>query len=179
MKKNIGTKLCLYPMPVAVIGSVIQNKINYALAAHFGIVSHHHILVSLAKNHYSNIGIRENKALTINFIDEDMLIAANQTGFVSRKEHDKSNMFTYRLGETGMPIIDEAPLTIECSVIDIYEIDGFDNFICEIKAVYVEDKYLTDNQIDYQKFKPVLFEFPTYQYLLTGKVLGKCISFKK
>lgn len=69
MKKNIGTKLCLYPMPVAVIGSVIQNKINYALAAHFGIVSHHHILVNLAKNHYSNIGIRENKALTINFID--------------------------------------------------------------------------------------------------------------
>ena len=34
-----------------------------------------------------------------NFIDEDMLIAANQTGFVSRKEHDKSNMFTYRLAK--------------------------------------------------------------------------------
>lgn len=108
-----------------------------------------------------------------------MLIAANQTGFVSGKDQDKSNMFTYRLGETGMPIIDEAPLTIECSVIDIFEIDGFDNFICESKAVYVEDKYLTDNQIDYQKFKPVLLEFPTYQYLLTGKVLGKCMSFKK
>ena len=26
--------------------------------------------------------------------------------------------------------------------------------------------------------KPVLFEFPTYEYLKTGDVLGKCLSFK-
>ena len=27
--------------------------------------------------------------------------------------------------------------------------------------------------------KPVLFEFPTYRYLRTGDVIGKCLSFKK
>lgn len=26
---------------------------------------------------------------------------------------------------------------------------------------------------------PVLFEFATYEYLKTGEVLGKCLSFKK
>ena len=26
--------------------------------------------------------------------------------------------------------------------------------------------------------KPMLFEFPTYEYLKTGDILGKCLSFK-
>lgn len=33
-------------------------------------------------------------------------------------------------------------------------------------------------KINYQTLKPVLFEFPTYEYLKTGSVLGKCQSFK-
>ena len=31
---------------------------------------------------------------------------------------------------------------------------------------------------DYTAIKPVLFEFPNYQYLRTGDVIGKCLSFK-
>ena len=33
-------------------------------------------------------------------------------------------------------------------------------------------------KINYNTLKPVLFEFPTYHYLKTGDVLGKCLSFK-
>ena len=34
-------------------------------------------------------------------------------------------------------------------------------------------------RVDYDTLKPVLFEFPTYSYLGTGEVLGKCLSFQK
>lgn len=34
-------------------------------------------------------------------------------------------------------------------------------------------------KLDYGTLRPVLFEFPTYQYLKTGEVIGKCLSFKK
>ncbi len=34
-------------------------------------------------------------------------------------------------------------------------------------------------KIDYRSLKPVLFEFPTYQYLRTGEVIGKCLSFNQ
>ncbi len=33
-------------------------------------------------------------------------------------------------------------------------------------------------RITVDTLKPVLFEFPTYEYLKTGDVLGKCLSFK-
>lgn len=37
----------------------------------------------------------------------------------------------------------------------------------------------TQDKPDYNTLKPVLFQFPTYKYLKTGDVLGKCLSFKK
>ncbi len=30
---------------------------------------------------------------------------------------------------------------------------------------------------DYRSLKPVLFEKPTYEYLRTGDVIGKCMSY--
>lgn len=88
-------------------------------------------------------------------------------------------MFSTFEGETGMPLINDAPVSIECRVIDKYEINGFDNFILDIASVYVDEQYLSNKTINYKKLEPVLFEFPTYEYLTTGKVLGKCLTLKK
>ena len=41
-----------------------------------------------------------------------------------------------------------------------------------------ELKRTTRDEPDYNKLKPVLFQFPSYEYLATGEVLGKCLSFK-
>ena len=32
------------------------------------------------------------------------------------------------------------------------------------------------DKIDYRKFKPALFQFPTYEYLETGEILGGCMK---
>ena len=75
-------------------------------------------------------------------------------------------------------MISQAPVVMECSVEDIYETKGFENFICTIDATYAEESVLNeDGKIDYHTLKPVLFEMPTYEYLLTGEVIGKCMSF--
>ena len=31
MQKNIGSKLALYPMPLLVIGSIVENRVNWVL----------------------------------------------------------------------------------------------------------------------------------------------------
>lgn len=62
---------------------------------------------------------------------------------------------------------------------DIYNSKGFESFICTIDSTLVEESCLDEaGKIDYRKLKPILFEFPTYEYLQTGEVLGKCLSFK-
>jgi len=180
MKKNIGAQLALYPMPVTVIGAMNGDKATWTLVAHVGIIGHDRLLVSLAAPHFINGRIKETKTLSINIVDEGILPEADYAGSVSGAKTDKSGLFAYEPGEAGAPIIEKAPLSIECAVEDIYETKGFESFICSIKGTYVEEKHLNDaGKIDYRSLKPVLFEFPTYEYLKTGEVLGKCLSFKK
>ena len=121
----------------------------------------------------------ENKSLSINLIDERMLEKADYVGCVSGKKVDKSEVFDYEIGELRTPIITEAPVSIECRVEDIYETFGFENFILVLVHTFVSDKVLNEKKkIDYQKLKPVLFEFPTYQYLKTGEIIKPCMFTK-
>ena len=180
MKKNIGTNLALYPTPLVVVGTMVDGKPNYTLVGHLGIIGHDRIMISLANTHYSNQGIKETHSLSVNLVSEDMLKKADYVGCVSGYKADKSAVFSYHTAQTGSPIIEESPLVMECIVDDIYKTDGFDSFICKIFAVYVEESILNkDEKIDYGVLKPVLFEMPTYQYIRTGEIIGKCMQMNK
>lgn len=181
MKKNIGSVLALYPMPLTVIGSEGEDgKINWMLAGHVGIIGHDKIMVSMHKAHFSNRGIRANKILSVNLVDENLLPAADYVGSVSALKVDKSSVFAWHRENNGAPVIEEAPLSMVCRVVDNYETETFDNFICTIESTLVAEDALTpQGKIDYGRLKPVLFEMPTYSYLKTGEVIGKCLDFAK
>lgn len=180
MKKKIGNALALYPTPLVVVGTMVNGKPNWLLVGHLGILGHDHVMVSLAAAHYTNLGIRATKKLSINIVDESMLALADRSGCISGHKEDKSELFAYSLDDAGVPMIDQAPITMVCSVEDIYETKGFESFICTIDATYAQENVLNaDGKIDYRLLKPVLFEMPTYEYLRTGDVIGKCMSFGK
>ena len=157
MKKNIGSLMALYPTPVTVIGAMNGAKPTWTLVAHVGIIG-------------QDVYKRQ----------EDMLPAVDVAGSVSGANGDKSDLFAYELSESGIPMIQQAPLNMACTVVDVYPTKGFESFICTIEATYVEEEHLNaQGKPDYNTLKPVLFQFPTYEYLKTGAVIGKCLSFKK
>ena len=175
MKKNIGAALALYPAPVVVIGAMKDGRPTWTLAAHAGIMAHSHLMVSLVKSHYINKGIRESKRLSFNIVDESWLGKADRMGVISGNKEDKSTSFAFSVGENGTPLIDDARVSIECEVDGNYELENFDSFICRILSTYADESILNaDGKIDYHVFKPVLFEFPTYEYFVTGDAVGKC-----
>lgn len=179
MKKNLGSLLALYPTPVTVIGAMNGEKPTWTLVAHVGIIGHDRLLVSLAAPHFINDCIKKDQKFSINLVNEEMLPKVDYVGSVSGHKVDKSDVFDYELGASQTPIIQEAPLSIECTVQDVYPTPNFESFICSIDNTYVDEKYLDEKgKIDYNILKPILFEFPTYQYLKTGEVVGKCLSFK-
>lgn len=180
MKKNIGNALALYPTPLVVVGAMVNGKPNWLLVGHLGIIGHDHVMVSLASAHYTNKGIKESKKLSINIVDEALLPKADRSGCISGGKEDKSNLFDYVVDDADVPMITQAPVTMICSVEDIYETKGFESFICTIDATYAEENVLTEQgKLNYRALKPVLFEMPTYEYLRTGEVIGKCTSFGK
>lgn len=176
-KQNIGSLLALYPKPMTVVGAEVEGKVNWLVVGHTGIIGHDRILLSMSKSHYTNQGIRKSKKLSVSLVSLEMLPKADYVGSVSGASVDKSEVFEYHIGENGTPVIDISPLTIECNVVDIYETEGFDNFICSVVNTYVSPDVLGDNgKPDYTRLKPVLFDFPTYSYLATGEVIGKCLQ---
>ena len=176
-KKNLGKLLALYPKPMTVVGTKVEGKVNWLVVGHTGVIGHDRVLVSMSKQHYSNQGIKQSKKLSINLVSREMLPKADYVGSVSGETVDKSGVFAYHIGENGTPVIDVSPLTMECNVVDIYETEGFDNFICTVVNTYATPDVLDHNgKLDYTRLKPVLFEFPTYSYLATGEVIGKCLN---
>lgn len=179
-KKNIGNVLALYPKPMPVVGAEVEGKVNWLVVGHTGIIGHDRVLVSMSKSHYTNQGIRKSKKLSINLVSREMLPQADYVGSVSGASVNKSGVFKYHWGENGSPVIDASPLTMECNVEDIFETEGFDNFICSIANTYAAPEVLdSEGKLDYTQLKPVLFEFPTYSYIATGEIIGKCRNLDK
>lgn len=179
-KKNIGSVLALYPKPMTVVGAEVEGKVNWLVVGHTGIIGHDRVLVSMSKSHYTNQGIRKSKKLSINLVSREMLPQADYVGSVSGASVNKSGVFKYHWGENGTPVIDASPLTMECNVEDIFETEGFDNFICSIANTYAAPEVLdSEGKLDYTQLKPVLFEFPTYSYIATGEIIGKCRNLDK
>ena len=179
-KKNIGNVLALYLKPMTVVGAEVEGKVNWLVVGHTGIIGHDRVLVSMSKSHYTNQGIRKSKKLSINLVSREMLPQADYVGSVSGASVNKSGVFKYHWGENGSPVIDASPLTMECNVEDIFETEGFDNFICSIANTYAAPEVLdSEGKLDYTQLKPVLFEFPTYSYIATGEIIGKCRNLDK
>ena len=69
MSKIKFNKLPLvYPIPSVLIGTVINDKPNFATIGNCGIISLNPavIYISMEKNHYTNKDIRENQVLVVN-----------------------------------------------------------------------------------------------------------------
>ena len=85
-------------------------------------------------------------------------------------------------GTFGNALTAEAPKPVfgaaiagECGMDGSYEPEHFDHFICRILATHVDGTMLNEKgRIDCHTFKPVLFEFPTYAYFMTGEKAGDC-----
>ncbi|MCT4564522.1 MAG: flavin reductase family protein [Maledivibacter sp.] len=176
MKKNLGSVVGLYPTPVAIIGTEIEGKVNWMNVAHLGIWGMDKMLLSIAKGHYTNTGLKENKTVSVNMVDKGMLAEADYVGMVSGKKVDKSDVFEYFNGELkGAPLIHKSPIAMECEIVEVYETETYDHCIVKPVNTYADEEVLSDDgKIDYEKAKPILFEMHKRQYLSTGNAVAKC-----
>lgn len=178
MQKDIGSVMGLYPTPVTVVGLFTEEKkVNFLTIAHVGVVDHGHLLVSVDKAHeVSDKGIKMHGELSVSLINQSMLVAADYCGIAKGAVTDKSGVFKYHINELQYaPIIDEAPVSMACKVIDSIEVGNFTNYILKPIHTYVQEECLNERgKIDYEKADPVLFEFQSAQYLTTGKAIGRC-----
>lgn len=174
--KNIGSVVGLYPTPDTVIGTVQDGRINWMNVAHVGVWGFDRVTLSIGKPHYSSRVLRVGASLSVNLVDEAMLVKADYVGLVSGEKVDKSDVFPVFHGQLpGAPLIENAPVAMECVIEEIYETKTHFNCVARPVNTYVRDDVLSENgKIDFEKIHPILFEMRQNRYLRSGDAVGRC-----
>lgn len=183
VKIKIEPDTYLYPMPVVLIGANVKGKPNFMPLAWINIVENNPptICISSHQNHYTNIGINENKTYSVNFPSVDMVEITDYCGMSSGKNIDKSELFEVFYGDLKTaPMINECQLNLECNVVQKIDTKkGHDLFIGEIVNVYVEDKILKEDIPDITKLQPLIYATKDRTYWKLGELVGKAWNIGK
>ena len=146
------------PMPTTLVGATVEGEPNFITIAHVGIMELGSVSLGMAKVHYTNAGIKENKTFSTNIPSAAMVKEIDYCGLVSGKHVDKAQLFhLFRGNLKTAPMVAECPISIECKLIKVVDFPNHDVFIGEIVTTYAEDAVLTDGLVDYSNVRPLLF----------------------
>jgi flavin reductase (DIM6/NTAB) family NADH-FMN oxidoreductase RutF len=165
----------LYPMPMVLVGSVVEGKANFMAAAWVSRVNFKPPLMLIALGpHHTNKGIEANKTFSINIPDVSLMEKTDYCGLVSGGKTDKSELFEVFYGELAhAPLIKECPVSMSCTLFEAVKLPFDVLYIGEPKEVFTEERYMTDNQLDIKKINPFTLSMPDNHYWSVGEKLGK------
>ena len=173
-KTNLGSKVFMYPYPIVLFGSVVQNKPNYSLVGNVGTMAlgPATLYVSSHKSHYTNIGVRENKTFSVNFPSTDLVTESDYCGLATGHKEDKSKVFNTFFGNIKTaPLIVECPINISCSVIKEFFVGGMEVFIGQVEETFVNEDLITESRRpDAIAVDPILYTADLNYYKLGEKI---------
>lgn len=179
MRKNLGAKAILYPMPVLIIGSYDENGTPDAMNAAWGGISEEtQISICVSDTHKTAANIIARKAFTVSIADAENVVAADYVGIVSgNKEPDKIKKVGWtavKSEKVDAPIFNELPLALECKLIS-YDKESC-RLVGEIINVCADERILTDGKVDLSKFSPITYDTVNHAYLTLGEKVGNAFS---
>jgi flavin reductase (DIM6/NTAB) family NADH-FMN oxidoreductase RutF len=168
----------VYPMPMVLVGALVDGKPNFMAAAWVNRVNYKPAQMMIALGpHHTNLGIEKNRAYSINIPDVALLEKTDYCGIVSGKKTDKSKLFDVFTGSLpGAPLIRECPLSIACRLNQAVKL-AFDTlYIGDVVEVFTEERFLTDGKPDVKKIKPFTLSMPDSRYWAVGETVGRAWS---
>jgi len=184
-KITIGPQTLIYPMPVLLIGSNVDDKPNFMTVAWGGIANGEPPMISVAirRTRHTLKGIRQNRTFSVNIPSADMVREADYCGIASGSTINKVEVCRFNVfhGELkNAPLIEQCPINLECTVINILDLGSHALVVGRIEETHVSEACLTDGKPDVNKIKPMSYIMsPATRYQALGEVLAKAFSVGK
>lgn len=168
----------LYPLP-AVLVTVADGKgqDNIFTVAWAGTICTNPPMVSISvrPERYSYSMIQETGEFVINLTTESLTYVVDYCGVKSGKEVDKFEKLELTKEKATFvkaPLLQEAPVSIECRVEEVKHLGSHDLFLARVLAVHAEEAYMDEKQrFDLAKAQPLAYSHGEYFGL--GEKLGK------
>lgn len=160
-----------FPMPVTIVGSTVDGKPNFMAVSWISMVSYnpYKVAITLDKSRKTSEGIKSTGYFSVNIPDISLLDETDFCGIYSGHKFDKSQVFDVFYGENKeIPLIENCPVSWECKLVRITEIEDSEMFIGEITNAYSEEKYILNDKIDLSKINSFLYDENHHTYFETG-----------
>jgi flavin reductase (DIM6/NTAB) family NADH-FMN oxidoreductase RutF len=167
------------PMPVSLVGALVDGKPNFLTVAWLSRVNFDPPMVAVAINagHHTVRGILENKTFSVCLPSPALVEKTDYCGIVSGVRADKTNVFTVFYGDLQTaPMASECALCAECLLAQTIELPSNLLLIGNVAAVHADESVLTDGKFDPQRVEPLLLTMPDNRYRSLGEVVGKAWS---
>jgi len=168
----------LYPLPAVMVSTADKaGNSNILTIAWTGTVCTNPPMayISVRPERYSYHMIRESGEFVINLTTKKLARATDYCGVRSGKDVDKWKECHLTKGTTSTlkyaPVIEEAPVNIECKVKSIQELGSHHMFLAEVTAVQVDESYM-DAKGKFDLNRTGLIAYSHGEYLDLGKKLG-------
>ena len=166
----------LFPVPPVMVTCGTQEKPNVLTVAWTGIINSEPPMtyISVRPSRYSHKLISDQKEFVINIANLPLAKACDFCGVRSGKNTDKFKEMQLELEpcqKVGVPMLKNAPVSLECKVVEVKSYGTHDMFIAEIVNVNVDDRYIEeDNRLAIEKAG--LLAFAHGRYYTMGRDLG-------
>jgi flavin reductase (DIM6/NTAB) family NADH-FMN oxidoreductase RutF len=182
MKTQCGSLSLIYPIPILLVGTLVDGKANFATLGDCSICGLNPALVTIALHfeHYSTRGLEQTGIFSLNIPNRTMLEKVDYCGIVSGRDVDKAALFTVISGETGVPMIAECPVNLECRVVHTYGYQQRNIYIARVIQSHVDQEYmaLKDGKAclaSMDKLDPILYHLDNHYYGV-GQPIGEAYS---
>lgn len=159
-KTSRGKVMPPIALPICLLGANVEGRPNYCTIAWFTMIDDEPPTIGLVtgKDRRTRDGITENGTFSVNLPSADMAVPVDYVGITSGRKEDKSGVFRSFYGKLGTaPMAEECPLTMECELKKVVEMEGTDLIIGEIIEVYADEQAYHGSEPDAIVLDPLMY----------------------
>ena len=164
------------PLPVVLVGCGTVEEPNVMTAAWTGIVNSDPPMayVSVRPSRYSHDLMEKTGEFTLNPVSSAMVRTLDSCGVLTGAKVDKFKKFSLTPiagTKVGAPLVEQAPLGLECRIARKIPLGSHDMYLATIEALVVDDE-LIDEKGKLRLEKAKLIAYSHGDYMALGRKLG-------
>lgn len=179
MKKDLGVKPYLFPMPVLMIATYGEgDKVDVMNMAWGGICASNMVALNIDEDHKTAKNIKARGAFTLSIADIDHIKESDFFGIATGNKMDdkfeRTGMHAVRSDKVDAPIVIEYPLTMECKVVELQQTAYGFRVLGKIVNVLAEETVLDERgKVDPTKLNAFVFDQFQNGYYSIGEKVGQ------
>lgn len=179
MKKDLGVKPYLFPMPVLMIATYNDDgTVDVMNMAWGGISANNMVALNIGERHKTSANIKARGAFTLSIADIAHLDESDYFGIASGNDtpdkFERTGMHAVKSTRVDAPIVEEYPVTLECKVAEMQHDAGGFRVLGEIVNVLADEEVLDENgKVDPTRLNAFLFDQFQNGYYAIGEKVGQ------